>query len=99
MSWRFVPFPPPRGWGAFLFAPAISLYVVGVSLSFMYGAWSDASEGARVQFLGWGMIVGMGLIYFGGNWLQRGGPLRWRIKTATVEIEVGNDPVAPDADR
>jgi hypothetical protein len=90
--WNPNPFPPPRGWGAFLFAPAISAYAVGVSLSFMYGRWSAATEAARVQFLGWGLIASLGLIYFGGNWLQKRGPLRWRVKTPTLEIDVGNDP-------
>lgn len=89
---------PPRAWGAFLFTPAVSLYVAGITLSFMFGRWSAESEGMRLRFLGYSMLAALGLIYFGGNWLQRRGALRWRVKAGAFEATVSSDREPPDAD-
>lgn len=60
-----------RDWAAILYTPVLTFCAVGQVLVIWLGPWPESTAALRLQFLGWGMIVNLGLIGLGTFFLQR----------------------------
>lgn len=78
-----------RDWAAILYTPVLTVCAVGQVLGFMFLAWPDSTAAQRINYLGWSLIINLGLIGLGTFFLQRR-TVNVHAKTAAGEVEITN---------
>ena len=78
-----------RDWAAILYTPILTVCAVGQVLVIWLGPWPADTAAQRLNFLGWALMINLGLIALGTFFLQRR-TVNLHAKTAAGEIEIEN---------
>lgn len=70
-GFRFLTRDEARDWTAILYTPVLTACAVGQTVVMVWGPWPDETAAQRLTFLGWALIINLGLIALGTFFLQR----------------------------